>query len=79
MTLLAEGPGRLIRPYTPGTNCKAERFIETSLRELPTPGPTSLQPSATGQSAHGPKPTTPRPHAGLTPHQRLNTPLGYDV
>ena len=30
------------KPYTPGNNGKAERFIQTSLRE-PTPGPTGIR------------------------------------
>jgi transposase InsO family protein len=42
--------GRLIarrtRPYTPRTNGKAERFIQTLLREWPMPCPTRAPPTA---------------------------------
>ena len=31
------------KPYTPKTNGKAERFIQTSLREWPMPAPITLQ------------------------------------
>ena len=34
------------KPYTPKTNGKAERFIQTSLREWPMPAPITLQTSA---------------------------------
>jgi transposase InsO family protein len=34
------------RPYTPKTNGKAERFVQTSLREWATRGPTSAMPNA---------------------------------
>ena len=46
------------RPYTPRTNGKAERFIQTSLREWPTPGPTPPPPSAPRLSDRGPTATT---------------------
>lgn len=71
------------RPYTPRTNGKAERFIQTSLREwaYARPYPTS----AARNIAIGPWTDTYnlyRPHAGiagLSPFQRLNNLLGNDA
>ena len=70
------------RPYTPRTNGKAERFIQTSLREWAYARPYSS--SAQRNQAIGPWTkayNTTRPHAGiggLTPIQRLNNLLGND-
>jgi transposase InsO family protein len=70
------------RPYTPGANDKAERFIQTCLREWAY-GP----PSARSEDrAKAIKPWTDsynlhRLHAGikgLTPWQRVNNLLGND-
>jgi transposase InsO family protein len=71
------------RPYTPRTNGKAERFIQTSLREWAYARPYL-------SSAHRNQTIRPwtdayntiRPHAGiagLTPWQRLNNLLGNDT
>ena len=71
------------RPYTPRTNGKAERFIQTSLREW-----AYAQPYASSdQRAATIKPWTDsynlaRPHSGikgLTPWQRVNNLLGNDT
>lgn len=70
------------RPYTPRTNGKAERFIQTSLREWAYARPYT-------SSAHRNQAIAPwtlayntiRPHAGiggLTPFQKLNNLLGND-
>lgn len=70
------------RPYTPRTNGKAERFIQTSLKEWAYARPYL-------SSAHRNQSIAPwtdayntiRPHsgiAGLTPWQRLNNLLGND-
>jgi transposase InsO family protein len=70
------------RPYTPKTNGKAERFIQTSLREW-------AYARAYASSAHRAASIGPwtdaynlaRPHsgiAGLTPWQRVNNLLGND-
>lgn len=71
------------RPYTPRTNGKAERFIQTSLREWAYARPYTS--SAQRNHAIGPWTqayNTIRPHAGiggLTPFQRLNNLLGNDT
>jgi transposase InsO family protein len=71
------------RPYTPRTNGKAERFIQTSLREwaYARPYPTStIRNQAVGPWTDAYNLT--RPHAGiagLSPFQRLNNLLGNDT
>ena len=71
------------RPYTPRTNGKAERFIQTSLREW-----AYAKPYASSQErASAIKPWTDdyslnRPHSGikgLTPWSRVNNLLGNDT
>lgn len=70
------------RPYTPRTNGKAERFIQTSLREWAYAKP--YRSSAERSQAIGPWTDAynlTRPHAGiggLTPWQRVNNLLGND-
>ena len=70
------------RPYTPRTNGKAERFIQTSLREWAYARPYAS--SAERTQAIGPWTNAynlTRPHAGiagLTPWQRVNNLLGND-
>jgi transposase InsO family protein len=71
------------RPYTPRTNGKAERFIQTSLREWAYARPYACS----DERARAIQPWTDsynlnRPHAGihgLTPWQRLNNLLGNDT
>lgn len=71
------------RPYTPRTNGKAERFIQTSLREWAYARPYAS--SAERAGAVGPWTdgyNTVRPHSailGLTPWQRVNNLLGNDT
>lgn len=71
------------RPYTPRTNGKAERFIQTSLREWAYAHP--YRSSAERSQAIGPWTDAynlARPHAGiggLTPWQRVNNLLGNDT
>lgn len=71
------------RPYTPRTNGKAERFIQTSLREWAYAKPYAS--SAERAQAIGPwinAYNLTRPHAGiggLTPWQRVNNLLGNDT
>ena len=71
------------RPYTPRTNGKAERFIQTSLREWAYARPYAS--SADRAAAIGPWThayNTARPHSainGLTPWQRVNNLLGNDT
>jgi transposase InsO family protein len=71
------------RPYTPRTNGKAERFIQTSLREWAYARPYAS--SAERTLAIGPWTDSynlTRPHAGLkgiTPWQRVNNVLGNDT
>ena len=71
------------RPYTPRTNGKAERFIQTSLREW-------AYRNAYQSSAERTQAMTPwiyaynhnRPHSALGGHPpvtRLNNPLGFDI
>jgi transposase InsO family protein len=70
------------RPYTPRTNGKAERFIQTSLREWAYARP--YRSSAERSDAIGPWTDAynlTRPHAGiggLTPWARVNNLLGND-
>ena len=82
---LAQAAARHVRtrPYTPRTNGKAERFIQTSLREWAYARPYACS----DQRAQAIKPWTDhynlnRPHAGiggLTPWQRVNNLLGNDT
>jgi transposase InsO family protein len=71
------------RPYTPRTNGKAERFIQTSLREWAYARP--YRSSAERAQTIGPWTDTynlTRPHAGiggLTPWQRVTNLLGNDT
>ena len=71
------------RPYTPRTNGKAERFIQTSLREWAYARPYASSQHRT--AAIGPwtdSYNTARPHSGingLTPWQRVNNLLGNDI
>lgn len=71
------------RPYTPRTNGKAERFIQTSLREWAYARPYFS--SAQRNQAIGPWTDAynlTRPHAGIggiSPFQRLNNLLGNDI
>jgi transposase InsO family protein len=70
------------RPYTPRTNGKAERFIQSALREWAYARP--FHASADRSYAAADWTNTYnliRPHAGiagLTPWQRLNNLLGND-
>ena len=82
---LAEAGARHVRtrPYTPRTNGKAERFIQTSLREWAYAQP--YRSSAERTAAIGPwidAYNLARPHSGiggLTPWQRVNNLLGNDT
>ena len=82
---LADAGARHVRtrPYTPRTNGKAERFIQTSLREWAYAKP--YQSSAERTRAIEPWTAAynlSRPHsgiAGLTPWQRVNNLLGNDT
>jgi transposase InsO family protein len=82
---LAQAGARHVRtrPYTPRTNGKAERFIQTSLREWAYARP--YLSSAERTQAIGPwidSYNLNRPHsgiAGLTPWQRVNNLLGNDT
>jgi len=71
------------RPYTPRTNGKAERFIQTSLREWAYARPyrsSDERSQAIGRWIDAYNLT--RPHAGiggLTPWQRVNNLLGNDI
>jgi transposase InsO family protein len=71
------------RPYTPRTNGKAERFIQTSLREWAYAQPyasSDLRARAIGPWTDAYN--LSRPHAGiggLSPWQRLNNLLGNDT
>jgi transposase InsO family protein len=70
------------RPYTPRTNGKTERFIQTSLREWVYARPyisSAHRNQAIGQWTDAYN--TIRPHAGIggiSPFQRLNNLLGND-
>jgi len=71
------------RPYTPRTNGKAERFIQTSLREwaYASAYPTSKA-RTNAMTAFLKRYNTNRPHASLnnqTPWVRLNNLLGNDI
>jgi transposase InsO family protein len=82
---LADAGARHVRtrPYTPRTNGKAERFIQTSLREWAYAKPYR----SSQERTQAIKPWTDsynltRPHAGikgLTPWQRVNNLLGNDT
>lgn len=71
------------RPYTPRTNGKAERFIQTSLREWAYAN--AYQTSAQRNRALAPwisKYNSQRTHSGIghrTPLDRLNNLLGFDI
>ena len=81
---LAQAGARHVRtrPYTPRTNGKAERFIQTSLREWAYARPYA----SSDERTQAIRPWTDaynlrRPHsaiAGLTPWQRVNNLLGND-
>lgn len=81
---LADAGARHVRtrPYTPRTNGKAERFIQTTLREWAYAKPYR----SSAERTQAIKPWTDaynlsRPHsgiAGLTPWQRVNNLLGND-
>ena len=70
------------RPYTPRTNGKAERFIQTSLREWAYAAPYSSSVERTARmSAFTDNYNLNRPHSalkGLAPFERLNNLLGND-
>jgi transposase InsO family protein len=82
---LAQAKARHVRtrPYTPRTNGKAERFIQTSLREWAYAKPYACS----DERAQAIKPWTDaynlnRPHTGiggLTPWQRVTNLLGNDI
>ena len=71
------------RPYTPRTNGKAERFIQTSLREWAYAKPYAS--SEQRNAARGPwidDYNLNRPHSAIghqTPYARLNNLLGNDT
>jgi transposase InsO family protein len=71
------------RPYTPRTNGKAERFVQTSLREWASA--TASRTSEERRQAMAPfvnRYNTQRPHSALanqTPWTRLNNLLGNDT
>jgi transposase InsO family protein len=71
------------RPYTPRTNGKAERFIQTSLREWAYAAPYETSDErATAMIDFIDAYNTNRPHSALafkTPWQRLNNLLGNDT
>ena len=70
------------RPYTPRTNGKAERFIQTSLREWAYAEPyTSSAERTLAMTPFIDRYNLSRPHSahkGLSPWQRLNNLLGFD-
>jgi transposase InsO family protein len=71
------------RPYTPRTNGKAERFIQTSLREWAYARPYASSAERTNAIAQWADTyNRDRPHAGIggiSPLQRLNNLLGNDT
>jgi len=71
------------RPYTPRTNGKAERFIQTSLREWAYARPYASSAERTKAIAQWADTyNRHRPHAGIggiSPWQRLNNLLGNDI
>jgi transposase InsO family protein len=71
------------RPYTPRTNGKAERFIQTSLREWAYAHPYGSSAERTQAAMNWTNAyNLTRPHAGiagLTPWQRVNNLLGNDT
>jgi transposase InsO family protein len=71
------------RPYTPRTNGKAERFIQTSLREWAYARPYASSAERTQAIAQWADTyNRDRPHAGIggiSPWQRLNNLLGNDI
>jgi transposase InsO family protein len=71
------------RPYTPRTNGKAERFIQTSLREWAYARPYASSAERTRAIAEwADSYNRDRPHAGIggiTPLKRLNNLLGNDT
>src|SRR6202012_4012795 len=81
---LAQAQARHVRtrPYTPRTNGKAERFIQTSLREWAYAKPYRSSDERTHAIKHWTDAyNLNRPHAGiggLTPWQRVNNLLGND-
>ena len=83
-SLLASAGLRHIRtrPYTPRTNGKAERFIQTSLREWAYATPTTPPPSDPSHAALDHTPTTThdptQPSPANRPVSRLNNVLGFD-
>jgi transposase InsO family protein len=83
-TALQQAQARHIRtrPYTPRTNGKAERFIQTSLREWAYARPYgSSAERAQAITAWANRYNLDRPHAGIggiSPWQRLNNLLGND-
>ena len=84
-TALQQAQARHIRtrPYTPRTNGKAERFIQTSLREWAYARPyASSAERAYAIAAWANRYNLDRPHAGIggiSPWQRLNNLLGNDT
>ena len=71
------------RPYTPRTNGKAERFIQSSLREWAYVRPyASSRERNRAAVAWTDAYNTTRPHSGIggiTPWQRVNNLLGFDT
>ena len=71
------------RPYTPRTNGKAERFIQTSLREWAYATPHRSSDERTrAMSSFIDRDNLSRPHSahkGLSPWQRLTNLLGFDI
>ena len=71
------------RPYTPRTNGKAERFIQTSLREWAYAAPyLSSNQRTQAMTPFINRYNLTRPHSahkGISPWQRLNNLLGFDT